>query len=416
MRGLIFSLLLVCGVVVAAQRGGPPGQARQQQPDLPKATLRGHVYSQETGQPLKRAELTLRPERGRGSEIVSALTDAQGGFEFRNVESGTYNLRCSRSGYVNISYGQKDPRAAPPSLTVNPGQELKDLDFHLTRAGVISGTVIDEDGEPMADVEVTALKRQYSNRRVRYESVLSVTTDDRGNYRIFDLSPGRYVVLASYHDEAGGDGSRYAPVYYPGAGSAPDAQRVEVGGGTNVSSIDFRLRAVTTYSLSGRVLDTGTGQVVNSGRVSLTVYGGSGQRGGSSMIRPDGAFAMRGLFPGRYIMTIATQGAPPAGVISGVASDGSGRRFDNRPMMRVFDMPAADVKDYVAVIERPVSVRGKLIVEGGQFAGRGARISLAPRSDQMISAVGQVSDDLTFEIERCPRRIQRKPCPAGDGR
>ena len=110
------------------------------------------------------------------------------------MEHGTYTLQCIRNGYVRASYGQKGPNQPPVSLTVRPGQELKDLDFHLIRGGVISGRVLDADGEPLSGVQVQVLARQYMRGQVRMMPRGGSSSDDRGEYRIFDLPPGRYFV------------------------------------------------------------------------------------------------------------------------------------------------------------------------------------------------------------------------------
>jgi uncharacterized GH25 family protein len=405
------TILLPLGLV--AQQGGPPpnqgakqrGAQQQQQPDLPKATLRGHVFSLETGRPLKNAEITLRMDRGRSQS--NTMTDNQGAFEFREVEPGSYTLECSHSGYVPFSYGQKDPRVPAPSITVNPGQTRNDLDFQLSRGGVISGKVLDEDGEPLAEVEVATFVRRYIGRRVAYVPTSSGTTDDRGAYRIYDLSPGKYLVMASYRTDAErSDGYRYRSVVFPATTSLGEGQRIDVSNGGEVSGIDFQLRPSPTFVLSGRVVDSSTGQVAAGGRVSLG--NGDGVRGGSSgQIQRDGSFTVRGLFPGRYQMTIMGQGGGGGGnisvIIDGAPGGGRSVGMGSGRTTKVFDMPAGDVKGYVATIDHPETVRGKIVVETGQFTARGARVSLTPRNEQSPGApAGQINDDLTFEIQNVP--------------
>src|SRR5436309_463579 len=92
----------------AAQPAQTPQTAQNAgQTDQPKATLRGHVYALDTGAPLKRAQLTLRGTQ-RMNDPQGAPSDAQGAFEIKNVEPGTYTLSCSKTGFVSGAYGQKD--------------------------------------------------------------------------------------------------------------------------------------------------------------------------------------------------------------------------------------------------------------------------------------------------------------------
>lgn len=428
MRIFCLSVVVFCALAVGAQQGAgpqrgvpPSGQGAgargqpQSQPaaSLPKATLRGHVYSTESGRPLKNAELTLRADRGRSGQ-PSTLTDSQGAFEFREVEPGSYYLECARSGYITASYGQKDPRSPPSPFTVSPAQEVKDLDFLLSRGGVISGTVLDEDGEPLTGVEVSAYVRRYNGRRPTYAPVSSVATDDRGCYRIYELSPGRYYVLASFRRDAErADGYHYRPTIFPNGVAPEEAQRIEVSNGADIPSIDFRLQPVPTFTLAGRVFDSLTGQAAAGTRIALSISD-IGRGGGSATTRPDGSFAIRSLFPGRYRLTINQQGGPGGGgmiagmigdAVAGAAGRGGGPagRGNAGMTVKMFDMPANDVRDFVAALDHPVSVRGRIVVEGGQLAARGSRISLSPRTELTFGgSAAQVNDDLTFEIQNVP--------------
>src|SRR5262249_805063 len=91
-------------------------------------------------------------------------------------------------------------------LALQPGQEVKDMLFRLTLAAVISGRVNDENGEPMGLIKVVALSRpsdeeledrdNLSTRRLELSPAAMVQTDDRGQYRLFGLSPGEYYIQA----------------------------------------------------------------------------------------------------------------------------------------------------------------------------------------------------------------------------
>jgi hypothetical protein len=80
----------------------------------------------------------------------------------KNIAPGSYRLTISRPGFANQAYGQRKPDAPGANLTLQPRQEIKDLLFRMIRAGIISGKVFDEDGEPISGVYVQALKQTYS--------------------------------------------------------------------------------------------------------------------------------------------------------------------------------------------------------------------------------------------------------------
>ena len=370
--------------------GAPDTESAQhpasEQQEVPKATLSGHVYARATGAPLKRARLMLRPA-ARPTDTTTATTDEQGTYEFRNVEPGSYTLQCTRNGYVRTSYGQKSPRQPSVRLTVHPGQELKDLDFQLIRGGVISGRVLDEDGEPLSSVRVQALARQYRRGQVRLVRRGGDSSDDRGEYRIFDLPPGRYFVRAVWRSFRNQESS-FAPVFYPNVLRAEDAQRIPVGEGGEAPRVDIRMQKVPTYSVSGKVLDLVTGRPVTSGGVSARSEESSMFFFGGDRIRSDGSFRLAGLVPGRYQL-IAFVERPGA--------SGFGMRS---PVLKRFDLHEANIENMVVTVGPGVAVRGKIVAEGGAVSTDGLRVMLMPKAGNSPFPGGMslANDDLTFEI------------------
>jgi len=69
----------------------------------------------------------------------------------------------------------------------------------------------------------------------RASIVQRATTNDIGEFRLFGLQPGRYVVSALWAPEPGTELALqrlgYAPTYYPGTVESDSAQVFEVGAG-----------------------------------------------------------------------------------------------------------------------------------------------------------------------------------------
>ena len=374
-----------------ASPGAPDAQSEQhpatEQQEVPKATLRGRVHARATGAPLKRARLRLVPA-SRPTDRVEATTDAEGAYEFRNVEPGSYTLQCNRNGYVRASYGQKSSRRTGGCLTVRPGQELKDLDFQLIRGGVISGRVLDEDGEPLSGVRVQVLARQYMRGQVRLRTRGGRSSDDRGEYRIFDLPPGRYFVRAVWRSFRNQESS-FAPVFYPNALRAEDAERIPVGKGGEVPRVDIQMQKVPTFSVSGKVLDLVTGRPVTSGFVGTrmeesTMFFGSG----GDRIRSDGNFRLAGLVPGRYRLIVF------------VARPGAGR--SSSPVVKPFDLHEANIENMEVRVGPGVTVHGKIVAKGGEVSFHGLHVMLTSRASSYALRVrgymSRVNEDLTFEM------------------
>ena len=104
------------------------------------AIIRGKVTAADTGAAVKRAQITLRPTI-RPLEAVTIMADAEGVYEVKNLEAGTYQATCSKTGYVPMGYKAKRATDDPETLTLTDGQVLKDVDFQLPRGAVIAGTI-----------------------------------------------------------------------------------------------------------------------------------------------------------------------------------------------------------------------------------------------------------------------------------
>lgn len=287
-----------------------PVTGPRDRPHLPTGTARvsGRIVDVESGRPLRKARVRLHSEafpEGRG-----ASTDDDGRYVFEDLPAGKYHLVVRKGSYVPSGYGQGDPYEAPRLLELAPGQKLPNIDVGLQRGGVIAGRITDEIGEPVPNIGVRVLRmyRMEGRRRlVPGGSGFSSTTDDRGYYRVFGLSPGEYYVSASGLD-SGGPGMHMDDVegpvrtYFPGTPVIDEAQRVEVGPGQEVLSVNFALDSGRPFSISGTVVDS-TGQppapayVMAEHSVDLMGMNMGGE------VKPDGSFVLENLSPGTYLVS-----------------------------------------------------------------------------------------------------------------
>src|SRR6476646_1293314 len=165
----IASVLLALGIGATAQQ--TPGQITQPQrpatgsqqpardtpaqpqdvPPPPAGRITGRVVASDNGRPVKRARVfvTAAELSGGGRGV---LTDDQGVFDLTELPAGRYTLTVSKSGFVSLSYGQRRPLQAGTPLQLADGRQLKGIEFQLPRGSVISGHVLDEDGEAMPGV------------------------------------------------------------------------------------------------------------------------------------------------------------------------------------------------------------------------------------------------------------------------
>jgi hypothetical protein len=123
------------------------------------------------------------------------IADAQGRFVIRNVPPGSYALVLQAPGYVISAYGHQRPGGLTRELVLEADQHVTDVVIKAWKNGVITGTVLDEAGEPAVDVSVRALRQSFSGGHRVFEAGFATTrTDDRGEYRLTDLQPGDYIV------------------------------------------------------------------------------------------------------------------------------------------------------------------------------------------------------------------------------
>lgn len=342
---------------VAGQAPAPQNRDQAQRPPLiGKGSIAG-IVSAENGQPLKNARVNL----SGGAVGRSAITDASGAFTFDKLPEGRYNLSASRPRYLSSSYGQKRPDRPGMAIQLADGEQLKNMSLTLFSAGVITGNVYNEDGEPVQGAQVRALRYTMNSGVRRLQNSNSVQSDDRGAFRLFGLTPGEYIVTASSNQGDQGfqftpemaqaierasqaasvaltisqmnngvatlsNGQTleapspvtYAPTYYPGTTSPGSAVSVPVRGGEERSGIDVSMQKVQTSTVSGSVI-VASGPLPQNITIQIQSNDEAGQALSlpSARVGPDGRFSLRSVPPGQYtviarVTTTVRMDVPPA--------------------------------------------------------------------------------------------------------
>jgi hypothetical protein len=125
------------------------------------------------------------------------LTTESGRFLFRDLPAGRYEITVSGPGFAPSIYGQGRPSGPGQFIDLAEGQKLGGVAVRAWKLGVISGTVVDELGEPAVGVLVRYLRRVIAGGKPRFATLAaqgSATTDDRGMYRIAGLPPADYAI------------------------------------------------------------------------------------------------------------------------------------------------------------------------------------------------------------------------------
>jgi protocatechuate 3,4-dioxygenase beta subunit len=381
---------------VAIPNGLP---ARDTAPATGTSVIRGRVIDASTGTPLRKAVVSISSAELRESR--SASTDTEGGYEFVDLPAGQFNMTVTKPGYVNLIYGQRAPDEPGKQLRLGDKQVVAKVDYSLPRGAVVTGRVLDEYGEPVPDVMVTALRYQFTTNGPRpLNAGRAATTNDIGEFRLFGLPPGQYVLSATYRQMMPGpvavmDGGGYAPTFYPSTANIADAQKLAIGMGGSISDVTVMLVPTRTALISGTVFDSQgrparQGSVMVMGRsAGMMMISGAG--GG---IRPDGSFTINGVSPGEYTLRAMFPGQPgltPDNAVANVTVNG------------------IDLIDVRVEPPRPITVTGQVVLDpvaARSFKPETIRLN-APPSDPGPTfgpppPPAAVRDDLTFEFKASP--------------
>lgn len=228
-----------------------------------KCSIEGKVISAVDGQALKKATLQIfatQPGTAGPIRPISVSTDGDGKFIFKDIEAGRYSLSVMRNGYARQTYGERTPGSPGTPVAVVPGQALKDIVIRLSPAGAISGRIVDEDNEPVANVRMQLARWGYMRGKRQLVPTGYASTDDRGQFRLYGIAAGRYFVSATFSPQmmmgvraVSDTEDSYAPTYYPGTNDVSQAMMLTVRPGDDMTGISFRLVPGRAVRISGRV-------------------------------------------------------------------------------------------------------------------------------------------------------------------
>ena len=411
-RALNLCLLMVWCALSALGQDQPPAISPPPTTQPPEAeapgAIQGTVLSGATGQPLRRAQVVLRPADSKGTSLYQT-TDESGAFSFPKVATGRYTVTVQREGYLPLSAGRIGENKMPPIFTVNSGQTISSFVFRLTPSGVVTGKVKFDDAEPAVNVTVQLYRSFYDRGRHGYAAAASARTDDRGEYRAHGLEPGTYYVAALYQapprppsaeEQTRSDALgnplpdlSYAVTFFPQVQKMSDAVPVKIAPGDEVAGIDIFLTLVHTVRVRGHVVSAVKGDVIASPSVTLRMNDADNTASVSApmsvTIDKDQNFEIDGVTAGPYLL-IAT------GTEDGVILTG-------RVPINIVD---ADVANANVVVGAPSAWTGKIHMDDDDNAlPMGLLISLQPRRSTAAPSQAKVSDNGEFSVPFVPDEI-----------
>jgi hypothetical protein len=186
--------------------------------------------------------------------------------------------------------------------------------------GVIAGKVVNENGQPVQNVELVALRYYYGawlwRPPVTPETPLKLYTNDLGEFRISNLVGGQYIVRAAAPPPTGRNKPGYPSIFFPNALSPEDAQPITVASGV-VSQANMTLRPGPAFRISGMIDAAGSDQEVCFGLAPKRYNSAVAQVVGRVVrFARDGIFVIDDVPPGSYVLSAAIcRGTQPLGAI-----------------------------------------------------------------------------------------------------
>jgi len=327
-------------LVLVFQNAAPQAPPK---PPVGNSSIEGVVLKLGSTDPIPGVDLELTIQVQPGELAIppyTAVSGADGRFAFRNVGAATYKLVAARigGGYTPVEYGQHGALGRGIAFPIANGEQKKDVRLAMAPVASITGRIVDSDNRPVGHAAVMAFTAIYRNGDRIVTMLELVHSDDRGEYRLFSLTPGRYYIGARLEDltrrtvplgfyppgrmlamdrvESPVVTKRALPtgefieetyqVVYYGGGTNPDsASPIDVGPGATVTGMDISLAQARIISRHIR------GQVAASTNAALpagTRVVAVPQSYASDMLLPTGVADTKGLFdlagavPGKYYL------------------------------------------------------------------------------------------------------------------
>jgi hypothetical protein len=373
------------------------------------AVIRGRVIEAATGKGLSRVQVRATTNlTGPPPDPYPwlAMTDADGRYEIKGLPAGTYAVVATKTNYVRNAWGEARIEGPGKRIPIADGQVLEKIDMQLTRTGVVTGKIVDEFGDPVTDVTVTAMRYQYvqGSRRLM-PSGRGGGTNDIGEYRVYGLTPGQYFISATLRNFSGmnnetTDRSAYAPTFYPGTGNVSEAQRLTIVPGQTIAGTNLTLLPIQAARVTGIALDADGKPMANS-MVSVSPRTGTMMyANGGAAVMPTGKFTLT-LPPGEYTFRVfgpgGADGAAADVTVNGADIDG----------VQLIAMKAATIRGRMAFTD---SATGAATPKPTAFdMGAWREWTMG----QPVRHQAKIKDDGTFEITLPPGHVLLRGVPTG---
>jgi 5-hydroxyisourate hydrolase-like protein (transthyretin family) len=231
-------------------------------PQAETVTLDGIVMPDSSEVPLPSVQIRLVSAKpGDMSALARAVTGTDGRFHI-SAPPGEYRLLVHRDGYFGPpKFGiPQDSVERKVTLRAGPPQDL--LRISLTPGGVVTGQLLDSTGLPAGKSTVSVFQMAYRDGRLALRQVESESSNERGEYRLYWIPPGDYMVsfdpgqssvaTATVVTSNGQPGVQMR-TFFPGTLDVSKARSVTIAPGAEVAGVNFAILTLESVSIAGKV-------------------------------------------------------------------------------------------------------------------------------------------------------------------
>ena len=243
---------------------------------LPEASagVKGVVIK--AGQPLSGTQVMIYKEGNLLDGFAQTTTDEEGRFEAKGLSAGTYV--ASANGAVKTTFTLSDEAQVELRLEI--------------KAGVVAGSIVGPGGRPAAGATVKLLRLDSSS----FEDVFKdqSPSDALGTFRIEDVRPGRYRILA----RSPGLGVTAGLEFTLGAEEARTDLALQLGAG---GTLNLEVSRADTQPAAG------AGVTLYHLELGVSASLSSGWNGSATPVTDSrGRVSLAHLIPGTYALFVAT--------------------------------------------------------------------------------------------------------------
>lgn len=434
------------------------------------ATIRGRVVTRDQ-QPGGFATVQVAPKLDQRAGIGGDFADA-----VRSTtcdEAGTFELRGLPHAALKLRASNDDAASAITDVDLTAADQKQDVVLVLDVVGVIAGVVVDADGQPVAEAQVSAFPDILGTNDSDIENLgmaglTADTTDGGGAFRLHGLADGKYRLWASrtagqdmaFGDEgtaaATGDVNVRIVLPKPGGvegkvafadGTTPAQATVTLGFAPAVTTTDgtfliedvppgkhdLHVRGSDFAELVQRDVEVTAGETHDLG--TLTISKGrrvSGRVVDASGAPVEGARVMVGVIlfsqgttatdddaalGEQFGLRTATSNADGAWTIQGAPAKGGKMiaEHTSRGRSDALALPPGDqdVADVTLVVHGFGSIHGKVTKDGQPAANVGVMASA--KGSQGHAAMVQTGGDGTFAFDKMPAGTHTLAATEGSG-